>query len=239
VETSFPFVTEPNSEWTAGYTRAVRKTPIENSLALELGEFFYQLRAALDTLIYQTAVYIEKDPPSNVESLYFPVCIKQKTFRDTPIYTLPFPADLVSWLESLQPYMAGQTTNPDTLEVIRLLSLIHKCAKIDRHRHLHIVAAFPTRLECQFAKDPPTLNVTAIKGVRVNFLESDAPFLFFGIEGADLSRSNHIKLKTDLRLEVAIDQIPIAPGERLDTEINKMLAAVDYVVRWFESGFSL
>ena len=236
---AYEFVTEPNSEWTAGFTRAVRKTPIENSLALELGEFFYQLRAALDSLIYQTAVYVEKDPPTDMERLYFPICARQKTFNDSPIHSAPFPIEITNWLKTLQPYMASQTTDSDTLEIIRLLTLINQCAKVDRHRHLHIMAVFPTHLKCEFAKDPPTLKVVNLRGVRVNFLESDDPFLFFGIEGADLSRRNYIKLKTDLRMEIAIGQIPIATGDTLNTEINKMIAAVDYVVRWFESGFSL
>jgi hypothetical protein len=75
--------------------------------------------------------------------------------------------------------------------------------------------------------------------VRVNFLESDDPFFFFEIQGADLAGNCQIKLKTALRMEVSVDQIPTLPGRGLDSEIKGMCAAVEYVIGVFESGFKV
>ena len=238
---SYEVITEPNSDWTAGYVRAVRKVSSENNMALELGEFFYQLRAALDALIYQAAMFLEHaGVPSNEEGLYFPICVKPRSFRDSPINAPPFPEDLRKWIESIQPYKAQDTTNADMLETIRVLQLIHDCARMDRHRRLHVVAAFPTKLLYRFVADPTTIKITNIRGVRSDFLEDESPFVFFDIEGADPIRgNNHVKLETDLRLEVAVDQITIPPGGCLDTEIKKMCIAVDHVIRYFEDGFVL
>jgi transposase len=48
---------EMNSDWTTGIVKvvALKRLP-KNDLALELGEMFYQLRAALDAVVYQAAI---------------------------------------------------------------------------------------------------------------------------------------------------------------------------------------
>jgi hypothetical protein len=104
--------------------------------------------------------------------------------------------------------------------MIRLLALINECAKIDSNRHLHVVAAFPTRVRCEFAVDPLTIRVTNIKGVRVDFLGD-----------------NHIKLKTNLRLDVEVDQIPIPQGGTLEAEIKEMLFTVDHIIGALKMAF--
>lgn len=235
---AYEIITKPNSDWTQGATWAVRKTSGENTLALELGEFFYQLRASLDALIYQASIFFKCSlSASEKENLYFPCCKTPKSFEASTIHKIPFPKDLSDWLEALQPYKAANTTDPNMLEVIRIVALINTCAKIDRHRHLHVVAAFPTRIEVEYIATPPTITVTDIKRIRINFLESESPFLVFGLRGVDLSRENNIKLKTNLRLEVSVDQVPIAPSETFDLEVQKMLSVVDGIIRFFEDGF--
>jgi len=237
---AYDLVTEANSDWTAGCLRARRKLPSENTLALELGEFFYQLRAALDSTVYQAALFIEKtDPPSNENRLEFPICEERRWFENSAVHMGPFPDDLKNWLKALQPYRIGEAIDPNQTELISTLRLIHNCARKDRHRQLHVVGAFPTQLRCEFEVSPSTLRVRNGQGVRVNFLESDDPFFFFEIVGADLRQDCHIKLKSHLTMEVSVDQIPIPSGSRFDTEVKKMCAAVDYVVRYFEGGFRL
>jgi hypothetical protein len=122
---------------------------------------------------------------------------------------------------------------------MRHLLLLHDCARKDRHRLPHVVAAFPTHVSCKFVTVPPTIKSRNGKGFRVNFLESDDPFSFFEIQGADLSGNCQSKLKTALRMKVSVDQIPTVPGGGLDSEIKGMCAAVEYVVAVFESGFKV
>jgi hypothetical protein len=234
-------VAKANDDWTAGTARVVRKFSAENSMALELGESFYQMRAALDSLIYQAAVFLEyPNTPSNPENLYFPICAKPRSFKDSAVSSPPFPDEIRRWIEAIQPYQAqNPATNPAILEAIQAFKTINTCAKIDRHRHLHLVMAIPARLKCNFVVEPKTIKIRNVRAVEVNVLEDESPFLFFEIEGADIAESNNIKLKTDLALQISVDQIPVPHGSTLDSEIKNMLAAVDWAISFFESGFKV
>ena len=54
-----------------------RYNPLPTHFGIEFGEMLYQLRAALDSIVYQAAIYDSgQDPPPNAERLEFP-------FRDT------------------------------------------------------------------------------------------------------------------------------------------------------------
>jgi hypothetical protein len=237
---AYEFVTEPNSDWTYGRLSARAKDSRENSLAHELGEFFYNMRAALDSTIYQAAIYLEKtDTPTKADSLEFPICASEERLKRIGFNKRNFPPDLVSWIISIQPYNAPNTTDPSVLELMKHLLLLHDCARKDRHRLPHVVAAFPTHLSCKFHCSPPTMKIRNGKGVRVNFLESDDPFFFFEIQGADLTQPCNIKLETALQMEVSVDQIPIPPGGSFNSEINGVCASVEYVIGFLESGFSI
>ena len=98
-------------------TEGVAKTRLpdvpENDMALELGEFFYQLRAALDSLIYQASIYTEGvDPPSNKDKVEFPICIDEGKFNRNAVNRKPFPTKLRNRLLSIQPYAAKDPGNP-------------------------------------------------------------------------------------------------------------------------------
>ncbi len=237
---TYEFATEPNSDWTLGCLRVRAKGSRENSLALELGEFFYNMRAALDSAVYQTAIFLENLAlPAKADSLEFPICDTVERFEKTRFAKRHFPADLVNWVRSIQPYNAPNTTDPGTQELMKHLLLLHDCARKDRHRLPHIVAAVPTHLSCKFSSIPSTIRVCNGKGVRVNFLESDDPFFFFEIHGADLTQHCNIKLESALKLEVSVDEIPVPPGSSFDSEIKGICAAVEYVIGFFEAGFSV
>ncbi|TCK74134.1 hypothetical protein [Acidipila rosea] len=237
---AYEFVTEPDSDWTFGATRAVAKFSRENTLALELGEFFYNLRSALDSTIYQAAVFLKyPDPPIKADTLEFPICSTEDRFKRVSIDKRDFPNELVAWIKSIQPYNIPNTTDLGMRDFMTHLLLIHDCARKDRHRLPHVVAAFPTELDFRYLPTPETITIRGIKRVRVNFLESDEPFLFFEIRGADLTQHCKVKFETALQLEVFIDEIPIPPGGRFDIEIKAMCAAVEYVISWFESRFKV
>jgi len=237
---SHEFLTEPNSDWTLGSVRIRAKSSRENCLALELGEFFYNMRAALDSTIYQAAIFLENlDPPAKADSLEFPICNTEDRFKKSRLDKRKFPPDLVEWIRSIQPYNAPRTTDPGTRDLMSHLLLLHDCARKDRHRLPHIVAAVPTHISCKFSASPSTITISNQKGVRVNFLESEDPFFFFEIQGADPTQPCKIKLETALKMEVSVDQIPVPPGGSMDSEIRGICAAVEYVVGFFEAGFKV
>jgi hypothetical protein len=236
---AYEIVTEINSDWTGGTSRAVPKISLENTMAFELGEFFYQLWAALDSLIYQAAVLLEgSEPPPNVEHLYFPNCTKRSTFKDAPVSKSPFPQELTGWLDSIQPYMIQETPNTPQRELIETLILINKCAKHDRHRRFHIAAVIPASIEFKTLIDQPTVSVVNGKVFRINVLEDERPLFTFELIGADPLKPLNVKVYTTVSLEISIDQVPVPKGGRLDAELNRMLESAWYIVRYFENGFA-
>jgi hypothetical protein len=53
-------------------------------LALDLGEFLYQLRAALDACIHQAAILESgKDPHPDEKALEFPICVSSEEFKNS------------------------------------------------------------------------------------------------------------------------------------------------------------
>lgn len=234
---AYKIVTEVNGDWTAGTSTAVPIVSVENTMAFELGEFFYQLNAALDSLIYQTAILAEGiDPPSNEIHLYFPICAKRKTFKSAPVSQSPFPQELINWLASVQPYVIDEMPDTPNRTLIETLMQINSCAKRDRHRRFHVVAAIPANIQCTAITDPDTVSITNARGFRVNVLEEKAPFLTFEIRGADPHKPVKLNIETELTFDVSIDQIPMPYG-RPNIELDRMLEAVRYVLRVFEDGF--
>ncbi len=238
---SYEFVTEPNSDWTAGSLQARAKGSRENTLALELGEFFYNMRAALDSTMYQTAIFLEHpNPPTKADSLEFPICNTEERFKKASMDKRGFPAEIVDWITAIQPYNAPNTTDPSTRELMRHLLLLHDCARKDRHRLPHVVAAFPTHISFKFHVSPTTLqDLQSQRGPGQFFGKRGYRFFFFEIQGADLTRECKIKLETELQLEVSVDQVIVPPGGTFNGEIMGICAAVEHVVGFFESGFHL
>jgi hypothetical protein len=87
-----------------GTVRAVFAKPFDQTLALELGEFFYQLRAALDGAFWEAAVIAsEGKVPAKGDSIAFPICPTKDKFDISPVHKLPFPKELYDLICSIQP----------------------------------------------------------------------------------------------------------------------------------------
>ncbi len=153
---SYRVFIEMESDWTSGVAKAVPHVIPKNDLALELGEFFYQLRAALDAAVYQAAIFAEGvDTPTKQDSIEFPIYIDSGKFNKNPINKPPFPEELRDWLESIQPYNTAKTANTNYSTLNGTLKLLHDCARKDRHRRLHVIAAVPIQLNCGFEITEP------------------------------------------------------------------------------------
>jgi len=208
-------------------------------MALELGEFFYQLRAALDAAVYQVAVWSEGiDPPSKQDSVEFPICIKPEKFERNPINLPPFPKEMRDWIEAIQPYSTAKTANTTYSTLNNTLKLLHDCARKDRHRKLHVVAAVPVGMKVQFAiTGPSSVKITSIEPQRANFLENESVFLTFGTEGITKQDGTNIGLKTEMQVIVSIDEIPVAHDGNLGAELDRIVQATRFVLETFESMY--
>jgi hypothetical protein len=205
----------------------------KNDLALELGEFFYQLRAALDGVIFRTAeIGSAPNPPADENSLYFPIYPSPKAFKKSAVYTGPFHQDLKNWLESVQPYNAPKSGNPDIVECGRRLKLLHDCARKDRHRRLHVIAAIPISVDWKFDPPFPAGYVRQIHGA--NFFEDEAEFLEMRVPESERDNPN-IKLETEIELSISIAEMPGIAGAKISRELQNLDDTVSAIVREFEA----
>lgn len=201
-------------------------------LALELGEFFYQLRAALDAATFKFASLISAPhPPANETTLEFPIYPSPKKFQNSAFNREPFPNDLKVWVESIQPYNASKTADKPYFAINKFLSVIHDCARKDRHRHLHVVAAYPTSMTGEIILDGPG-NITFTEAIPCNFLENKFEFLRVGF---DETFEGKIDLKGQMVIDVSVDEIPGVRGTSLADAMNVLAKAAGFVVNAFEN----
>lgn len=119
-------------------------------LALELGEFLYQLRAALDSLVYDTAVIVSgEDPPPNAEDLEFPIRASEAGFKNAAAKIAPLADHHRIWIEDIQPYRAEYETEGLQFSA-KALDAINDLARKDRHRGLRLVASWGSQKNPQF-----------------------------------------------------------------------------------------
>jgi hypothetical protein len=118
--------------------RVERLTPIPLQLSLLLGEYLYELRAALDNCLYNIAVIDSgQSPPLNGELLEWPIYLTPKKWKDNQRRFAALSPALRDALEGIQPYQA-QAPGWNCLRIL------HDLARTDRHRALHLVTLHAT-----------------------------------------------------------------------------------------------
>jgi len=118
--------------------RVERLTPIPLQLSLLLGEYLYELRAALDNCLYAVAVIDSgQSPPPNGDLLEWPIYLTPKKWKDNQRRFAALSPELRDALEGIQPYQAA---TPGW----NCLRILHDLARTDRHRALHLVTLHAT-----------------------------------------------------------------------------------------------
>lgn len=125
------------SEAGDGLVRVVENEPIPVELSLLLGEFLYELRAALDNCLYAVAVIeSQQRPPPNAERMEWPICLDERTWTDHARRRLSALSPAVQQaLRNIQPFAAE-------CPGWNCLRILHDLARIDRHRTAHLAAPF-------------------------------------------------------------------------------------------------
>lgn len=121
-------------------------------LSLFLGEFLYELRAALDNALYAAAIIDSgKNPPPKAESLEWPICQTEKAWKNHRNGRLSaLSQELQEDLYSIQPFKAESPA-------WNCLAILNDMARIDRHRAVHFITSFASdgwmRHDEQLVKD--------------------------------------------------------------------------------------
>jgi hypothetical protein len=94
---------------------SVRTTePSPNSVALEIGEFLYQLRGVLDACVYETAcLNSEHRPPPDESKLEFPICDTPQSFENGRRKIRQLTPQQQGLIEAVQPYNAPGLESAD------------------------------------------------------------------------------------------------------------------------------
>jgi hypothetical protein len=124
--------------------------PLDPMAPLAVGDYFHNLRSALDHLVFQLAILNGAGQDSASKTM-FPVYLTAKKFHNfTDRYVTPFiSATALAEIEKLQPYAAGNAGRDDILWVLSQLDIIDKHRLIvvlaQQFRPIHVTATVPTR----------------------------------------------------------------------------------------------
>ncbi len=207
--------------------------------SLEFGELIYQLRAALDACIYESAVLKSgQDPPPDEDALQFPIQTTPKKFKNASRQIAPLADECRAFIESIQPY---QTTfvNANVSDrqwfINRGLGMLNDLAKKDRHRRLHVLGSVPTGGEIRFGfPEASGMSVEYASFEGTDILEHKSKIGAFRIR--NFSRQYDIKMELKLTFEIAVEKI-LFTGLTTDafiTQLQSMIYSVSGVITWFE-----
>jgi hypothetical protein len=117
--------------------------PLPENLELELGEFLYQLRAALDGAVYASAIQDSgHNPPPKASSIEFPICESKEEWSKQSRKIAQLNDGRRRFIEATQPF--AEPPLEASLQVLnsnRCLRFLNELARIDRHRRLHTLIA--------------------------------------------------------------------------------------------------
>ncbi len=214
---------------------SILKVAPANDIAILIGEFFYQLRAALDAAMYKSLVLQDgKDPPDGANRVEFPIYDDEKQFDKCLAMKSSLPQQFKDLLRSIQPF-AGETTSEWGLkELGRRLEVLHDCARKDRHRRLHVVMASITKLRAAF-ECSPNVAISAVKPLPIDFLRGESEFLGFEAAFSSEDPTTFIRLRTGVTIELCISEIPGYAGNELLSELEQIMLATQHVVDVFEN----
>jgi len=123
--------------------RLDRVAPIPAELNILLGEFLYEMRAALDNCLYAAAVIASgQNPPPGAERLEWPIRTDQTQWKSQANRYKHLPAKLTEALEAIQPYNAE-------FPAWNCLAILHELARFDRHRRPWPLALFLVKTQLQ------------------------------------------------------------------------------------------
>lgn len=119
-------------EWTLRVSQA---RPVPPELSIVFGEWLFELRSALDSLLWATAVHMSRqDPPPAESQLQYPIYDSREAWEANLRRLRPLADHQRSMLLQMQPF---SSPNPDT----NFLGWINRLARIDRHRRMTVATA--------------------------------------------------------------------------------------------------
>jgi hypothetical protein len=205
-----------------------------DELGLEFGELLYQLRAALDSLVYEVAIIDSgKDPPPDAERLEFPILPSKSSFDNAARKIRPLTDQHREMIESVQTYQAAN--QPPAMQIIAAtLESINDLARKDRHRSLRVIASWTSNKNPQIETLPDGCRVEWITATPDGPLGDDGVVARFKIDGwrSDME----LEANPNLAIDVTIDDAapPTHDADTLSRRVRMMIVVVEEIIKGFE-----
>jgi hypothetical protein len=173
-------------------------TPVPADLGLNIGEWLYHLRAALDGCIYDVAVNdTGQNPPPKAGQLQFPICTSAKAFTRAEQQIAPLSKSHRDWVKQVQPYQGGEKN----LEK-RALYWVNELARLDRHRFLHVVGAYIAESKGFLVDAPTATSIKLVEEDSVQFIDGDTDIARVSV--APFSQGDNIWVNPQLGMDPEI-----------------------------------
>ena len=144
----FSLVDDGPNRW---ILRATQSEPLPETMSVIFGEWLFNLRSALDSLVWATAVHISRtDPPPKESALQYPIYDSLDQWKRNKYRLEPIAEHQRQMLFIMQPF------NTDDHDA-NYLGWINRLARIDRHRRMTIATARVAEIEpvVEYVKDDP------------------------------------------------------------------------------------
>lgn len=226
---------DSNGAGTINMVARYERMPSEFSL--ELGEILYQLRAALDGSIYAYAVAVSgQDPPQNPSALEFVIRSSKADFDKCVSRQLaPLSSVAREFLEGLQPFSTPDLEEPLLVyNYNRALQMLNDWARLDRHRKLHVLGAWPSDAK-PVAKLSPQCSIKSLEVLSGVLVENDSTIARFSLDGYEPGMQ--VGFDLHVILDMAVDETPLprADNDILALRLEAMIRATRFVVNQLES----
>lgn len=209
--------------------------PLPEELSLVLGELLYQLRAALDSLIYEVAVIDSgEDPPPDADKLEFPIRTDSGAQFDSVAWKLgPLSQEHRTMIESIQPYRAQNQYPWQINFMFSSLEMLNDWARKDRHRGLHVVASWASNKN-PILDLPPGVYLRAMIVTPDGLLEHESEVARFFLDGWEPGMD--LQANPNLAIDVALQDAPEprSDDDTLNERVRFMIATVRLIIDGFE-----
>lgn len=235
-EPYYPVVTVDDEGEGTIFVRVAESFPGEQ-LALHFGEMLYQLRAALDSLVYELAILDScEDPPPKKEGLEFIIRGSEESFNQAAWKIKPLSDQHRAMVESVQPYDVDQRGEAEQL-VAGVLNELNDLARKDRHRGLRVIASWVSNKNPSIESLPPGCSLEWLVVTEDGLLKEEGEVASFKIRG--WLPEYELEANPNCALDVAIEDAgpPFHDGDTLFARTRMMIACVSGVIRGFEETF--
>jgi hypothetical protein len=197
-------------------------SPVAPIIAIELGEWLYNLRAALDYTAYALAIYNTKsDPPPDEAAIQFPIYDTPTQFANHQRCIQPLAEKHRRWIEAMQPYsynaVPGQTA----------MYWVNHLARIDRHRKLQVVGGY-------ISESSPIVTFGADEGAI--FFEDVDPIVF--IEPRDDGEGEAVIARFKVVPPALRDKVEANPQTAVEPDILEMVRQRPPEIAWLRYPLS-